>query len=487
MINRNPRSLVLEMTTKRFTAALLAVGLAINPTALAESASELLEKGIYTEETKGDIDGAIRLYEQALAESKTSQISGAQAQFRLALCYLKRNNAAEASAAFDKLLKDYPDQKELIAKARQFMPGDLMLLPVPWTDGEALQYVFKFQSGFKIGTAVYQANLTDYNGKKVWRVGARTAVGVQSISRVEVDAETFRPIHSRWKHDLLGDVEANYKDGQVELSTKGKEEVRRIEFDGVVYDNEQVVHLMRRLPLAVGYKTTIPIISSLAASGTIPVGLDVRRMEMVQVDAGNFECYRVELNIKQTFWIATDASRCVAKFEAGGVVAELIEIHRHKTGERLRFNDPVQNFSLLAPEGWFFHQPERRDGSSSTHVVVLDSERTVSAAVTVKPLEKLRPEEKVSVRAWAESEAAQESKQCKDFQLAPDGLRERSITGRAGITFVANYVESEKKKTVSGAFVFGETRAAMFTMDVNQAQWESLKPKFEAILDGFDW
>jgi hypothetical protein len=478
---------MLTMTTKSFTAAMLAVALGISSGARAESASELVEKGIYAEETKGDIDGAIRLYEQALAESKTSQASGAQAQFRLALCYLKKNDVAEASAAFDKLIKDYPDQKELIAKARQYLPGDLMLLPVPWTDGEVLQYVFKLQSGFKIGTAVYQAKLAELNGKKVWRVGARMAVGSQSISRVEVDAGTFRPIHSRWKHDLLGDVEVNYKDGHVELISKGKEELKKIDVDGVVYDNEQVVHLMRRLPLAVGYKATIPIISSLGTSATIPIGLHVTDKEVVQVPAGKFECYRIELNIKQTFWIATGASRWVTKFEAGGASGELIEIRQRKTGERLQLRDPVQNFSLLAPDGWFFHQPERRDGSSSSHVVVLDSETTASAGVTVKPLERLSPEEKVSVRAWAESEVAQEAKQLKDFQMQPDGLRERSITGRAGITFVADYVESEKKKTVSGAFVFGETRAAMFTMDAEQEQWAALKPKFDAILDGFNW
>jgi hypothetical protein len=241
----------------------------------------------------------------------------------------------------------------------------------------------------------------------------------------------------------------------------------------------------RRLPLAVGYKTTIPIISSLAASGTIPVGINVTHKEMVQVPAGKFECFRVELNIKQTFWIATDANRCVAKFEAGGAVGELIEIRQRTIGERLRL--PFQNFSLLAPEGWFFHEPERRDNSSSRHVLVLDSDTTASAGVNMKPLESLKPEEKGSVRAWAESEVTQQSSQFKDFQMQLDGLHERSLTGRAGITFVADYVESEKKKIIAEAFVFGETMAAMLIMDVEQDQWAALKPKFEAILDGFDW
>jgi len=41
--------------------------------ASAASPSELLEKGIYTEETKGDIDGAIAIYQQIADEAKTGR------------------------------------------------------------------------------------------------------------------------------------------------------------------------------------------------------------------------------------------------------------------------------------------------------------------------------------------------------------------------------------------------------------------------------
>src|SRR5947208_12233716 len=76
----------------------------------AASLSELLEKGIYSEETKGDVDAAMKLYEQIVAEGKGGQAVAAQAEYRLGVCYYKKKNYAKATATFEKLIKDYPEQ-----------------------------------------------------------------------------------------------------------------------------------------------------------------------------------------------------------------------------------------------------------------------------------------------------------------------------------------------------------------------------------------
>src|SRR6266571_1224363 len=106
--------------------------------AFAASPSELFEKGVYSEETKGDLDAALALYQQVIAEAKGSQALAAQAQYRLAVCYYKKKNFAEATAAFEKLIKDYPDQKDMIARAREYLASAVTLIPAPWSDGEEL-------------------------------------------------------------------------------------------------------------------------------------------------------------------------------------------------------------------------------------------------------------------------------------------------------------------------------------------------------------
>ena len=108
----------------------------------AESPSELLEKGIYTEETVGDLDAAVKLYEQAVAEAKKTEAVAAKAQYRLGLCLLKQGKKEQGIAALEEVGRRFPDQKELVAAARKHLPArpGLKLRPPMWGDGESFQY-----------------------------------------------------------------------------------------------------------------------------------------------------------------------------------------------------------------------------------------------------------------------------------------------------------------------------------------------------------
>src|SRR5664279_1717333 len=116
-------------------ALLLLAVTSLLPTALmaaAASPSELLEQGIYSEETKGDVDAALKLYQQVVTEAKAGQAVAAQAQYRLGVCFYKKKNYGEANAAFEKLVKEYPDQKDLIALANKYLTSAMPLMPAPW-------------------------------------------------------------------------------------------------------------------------------------------------------------------------------------------------------------------------------------------------------------------------------------------------------------------------------------------------------------------
>src|SRR5437764_747232 len=63
-------------------------------------ASELLEKGVYSEETKGDLEAALQLYQQVIEQGKATQAVAAQAQYRLGVCYYKKKDYGKANAAF---------------------------------------------------------------------------------------------------------------------------------------------------------------------------------------------------------------------------------------------------------------------------------------------------------------------------------------------------------------------------------------------------
>src|SRR5258708_16348565 len=69
----------------------------------AASPSELLQKGVYSEETKGDLDAAMQLYRQVVKEAKESQALAAPAQYHLGVCYYKKQNYPGTNTAFHKL------------------------------------------------------------------------------------------------------------------------------------------------------------------------------------------------------------------------------------------------------------------------------------------------------------------------------------------------------------------------------------------------
>jgi tetratricopeptide (TPR) repeat protein len=318
----------------------------------AASLSELLEQGVYSEETKGDLDAALKAYQQVVADAKAGEALAAQAQYRLGAVYYKQKNYAQATAAFEKLVKDYPDQKDLVTRANEYLAGAVALLPAPWGDAEVLHLDLKFSSGFKAGSATYAVEAAERDGRKIWRVSSQMNVGVQQASRVDVEANSFQPIHSRWRHTLLGDAVGNYSPGQVEVRWQGQSEPKTVALNGVHYDNEEVIQFVRRLPLATDYSTTIRILSTLGGASIIPIQFTVVKVENVEVPAGTFECFRINLSlVNQTFWYSTDEHHYLVKFEGGGVNAELRKIETDAANDFFKQGDAIFDFPLANKAG----------------------------------------------------------------------------------------------------------------------------------------
>src|SRR5919109_634593 len=103
----------------------LSVGLILLSTAdgaHAASVAELLDKGIYTEETKGEVKTAIQIYQQIVDDPRAERGLVAQAQLRLGLCQLKLGDKPQAISALDRLTQQFPDKDKLLAIVENQMP-----------------------------------------------------------------------------------------------------------------------------------------------------------------------------------------------------------------------------------------------------------------------------------------------------------------------------------------------------------------------------
>ncbi len=465
---------------------LLATALACVPLgASAASASELLEKGIYTEETKGDLDSAIAIYQQIVADAKAAQTLAAQAQYRLGLCYQKKNRTAEATAAFEKLVHDFPGEKDLVAKAREHLPADLALLPVPWVDGERLQLTITVGAGQDIGTTEYRAMLGEEGGRRFWQVGARMFANANSVSSVSADPATFQPHASFWKHAFLGEAEASYRPGEIGITRPGKDEVK-IASDKTLYDNEQAMHLMRRLPLAVGYKTVIPLISSLGASAPIALGLEVPAVETVEVPAGRFECFKVALSIGQTFYFSTDAHRYLVKFEAGNVAASLVSIAQRAANAPVPFRNDALGITFTAPPNWVVHL-RANDKPGRETIYMLDPDALAqNVLLQLNPIDDTAAHAPTDTRAWAEESLKNKAtRERKDIKVRPASWKSVIVSGRTGTSFTADYLEKDRPMVLHCLHALGAKTSEQFVLDCPAEDFDALLPAFAQIVASY--
>ncbi|MCG8434869.1 MAG: tetratricopeptide repeat protein, partial [Gammaproteobacteria bacterium] len=315
-------------TTWRLPLVVLLV-VALSMLASAQTTSELLEKAVYTEETVGNLDEAIDLYGKVIASAKAASREGAEAQYRLALCLKKQGKEIEAEEAFRTVVDEYPKVAEFVALAKELLPGALELLPTPWQDGQILHLTMKLASGMEIGKEVCSIHATELQGKPVWRCSNRvyaTINGANSFSEAFCDKETFAPQQSYWTHSLLGKADATYADAKASINILGREDPVEFDFSDPIYnqeqvwDNEQGIQLFRLLPLEIGFSAKLPIVATLTGN-FIPLELEVPEKETITTPAGTFDCFKMVLNIGQTFWISDDADRYLVQFEAGGVTA----------------------------------------------------------------------------------------------------------------------------------------------------------------------
>jgi tetratricopeptide (TPR) repeat protein len=117
------------MTTRIISTAIATAILAAVP-GFAQTAAELLQKGIYAQETEGKLDDAIQIYRQIVNSAPNPREIGAQAQYRLAQALLQKGDTNGAAQEFARLARDYSEYSGVISQlARQQPRGPMFSFP----------------------------------------------------------------------------------------------------------------------------------------------------------------------------------------------------------------------------------------------------------------------------------------------------------------------------------------------------------------------
>jgi tetratricopeptide (TPR) repeat protein len=452
--------------------------LAMTSAVFAQESSVLLEKAIYSEETLGNLSEAISIYQQIVGKADTSRNTAALALYRLGMCYRKSGNEDQARAAFNRLAQQYPEQKDLILKSQM-----LDLRPAPWVDGEILRMGTK-SIGAKdvMGVIVYRAESTQQAGKTAWNFRQVMAMTSLSIYQAAVvNAGNYLPISSRYRVNFMGtDVEATYAPDQIQLSSlqNGVKTDSRIPLNGIVYDNWQLLHLIRCLPLREGFQVIIPV----SLSGVLDnVNVSVVGKETITVPAGTFDCYKTVIAPpnnaqEQTIWFSTDGHVYPVKVIQGGVSEqELNSIEVVGKNQPVYFEDGGSGITMSLPSQWYFGRTIP-GGLNSLSAPELDSILLLYSWA-------YKPEDEIVTRIldkWIE----RHKEQTPAYQVRPETREAVTIAGFDGECYVADTKNpSTGEPTVDFNYSFTTPlKKYVFVFQTNKDNFDKMKPAFESIM-----
>ena len=95
-------------------AAAIVAGCLACASAQAPTAVEQLQKGVYHQETVGDLDTAIQIYRQIISSHPSQRTVAAQAQFRLFQALTQKGDLKSAQQEFQNLALNHSEYRELI-------------------------------------------------------------------------------------------------------------------------------------------------------------------------------------------------------------------------------------------------------------------------------------------------------------------------------------------------------------------------------------
>jgi hypothetical protein len=364
------------------------------------------------------------------------------------------------------------------------LPGQLKLLPAPWKSGERLTLTMMLAGGRRIGIMGCAVSAAKVDGKDVWEMDVRRYIAGgenAGVSRVVIDQKTNQPVTTEWDHTLLGRTTAKWSSDKVVITktTKdGKEETKTVEFDSPHYSNDQWMFGFRQLPMKVGYKTEVPVRVSFTGGSAIGIEVEVTKKEQVKTPVGTFDCFKVETNIGQTFWISDTPERYMAKFEGGGVEALLTSID---DGKPVQLKNDKLKLAVTTPAGWFHYESMTGNDEASGGFRLIAPHSFLAASVKVRKKSLLSSEERASADAWIDSIVQTAKDAYKNSSVRDKSRKATQLAGEKAVTLVLDYHASGRARTTSPTVAIKGDLAVEFDVSSDAGVFDKNAAIFEAI------
>ncbi|MGA2264480.1 MAG: tetratricopeptide repeat protein [Acidobacteriota bacterium] len=483
-------------TVVRIGLALVLI-MGMSPGSWTQSNSALLEKGIYAEETLGNLSDAISTYLQIIGNTDAARPIAVQALYRLGICYQKSGRQADAQATFSKLARLYPEQKDLIARIPAVLiPTEIQLRPAPWQDGEVQEFVQKTKASGASGLQVLRVDAAEENGRKAWHFEwlsrayeFHPGIGNVMIKNVVADAGSLAPFSS----DIIGrgvDAHARFLAGHAQIQPSKRGTPGDIPLTKMVYDDSQIFQLVRRLPLADGLQITVPLFNILDGAVTETRVL-VEGREKIAVPAGTLDCYRMLISRgprgvanEQTVWITADSHAYVAKASfSDNSEIELASAHSAPKDGDYEVENPTWGFKWLVPAGWQIYRMPNENSLEMSGITIISPELKAECFLSSY----LWGSDPRSPKIVAELELFLPLRAQNLSPYTRRGEHEIiQVSGFPALRVIGDYRQRESGAEMVDYYVvfYTGTRRVELTMQAGKKVFEEMRPVFDSIVNG---
>ncbi len=466
----------------------------------------LFQEALYTEETEGDIENAIIQYKEVLALTKSDSTNSFQetiskVEYHLGVCYLKQGNQELAIEQFQKVLEQFEGHDKTHNLARNYLQElnpefkEKQILPLfvstPWKSGEQLDYKVYSENGGEIGRVVYNVNDTTIDNIAHYIIDRSemiTTYWYPSYSQAIVGAEKLMPRSSVTKVGTDMEWRAAYDGNTISYSTdvNGKKSENETVLEQPLFDNESVFYLLRKVPLALGYKDSAMVFSNM--NGMYVKGqLEVEAIEMITTSAGTFNCFKVEVsssfqgeqNYQETYWISSDENRVVVQTESEAYTLKLANVNYEHSPSQTVLRDDRSELIITLPDEYLTYCS--RTTWSNEAVYSIYSHKNMASIrfkVSKRPKGKSSDElQKMLMKTYRNSH--------KKYNVRKSETVKKTVNGIEARLHIADVKEKQTPVPFTEYRTFFYTDSLVYTLEfrVQEDHFDMNRKEFESIIE----
>jgi len=262
-----------------------------------------------------------------------------------------------------------------------------------------------------------------------------------------------------------------------------------------VYHHDQIVYLLRALPLQAGFETTLPVFNSSGGSVTMQ-RISVKGREPVVTPVGTFDAWKVvygSTGSEITFWISDDRHRYPVKITAsptGENVFLLASISNSKKSGSVEFADRSISFNL--PSGWLY----LNNGNAQFDNIEISAEQWRGISFSDPELETssnftiIRYPVSRDPQSWVSETVdtliAMNAVGYRYYDVRPGSIENiKTASGHAGARFIVDRSsDGGSNDIVSYTFVIAiEDKVVRAYLRTAKDNFDRFKPMFDSIID----